>query len=77
MFCICIALSLYFQPGGSVFITTPNRTIVMWAFGIFLAENVLRVVPQGTHELNKFIKPHEVQALLEKCEYAEMKRLHS
>lgn len=49
----------------------------MWAFGIFLAENVLRVVPQGTHELNKFIKPHEVQALLEKCEYAEMKRLHS
>ncbi|XP_021923040.1 ubiquinone biosynthesis O-methyltransferase, mitochondrial isoform X2 [Zootermopsis nevadensis] len=54
------------KPGGSIFITTLNRTILMWAIGIFLAEYVLKVVPQGTHDLNKCITPLEVQALLEK-----------
>lgn len=66
-----------FQPGGSIFITTLNRTILMWAIGIFLAEYVLKVVPQGTHDLNKCITPLEVQALLEKCEYTEGKILFS
>jgi 2-polyprenyl-3-methyl-5-hydroxy-6-metoxy-1,4-benzoquinol methylase len=49
----------------------------MWAFGIILGEYILKVLPQGTHELNKCIKPHETQALLEKCEYTEGKRLYS
>jgi 2-polyprenyl-3-methyl-5-hydroxy-6-metoxy-1,4-benzoquinol methylase len=47
----------------------------MWAFGIMLAEYILRIIPQGTHELEKCIKPHETQALLEKCEYAVMSGL--
>jgi len=43
----------------------------MWAFVIVLAEYVLRLVPQGTHQLDKCVKPHEVEALLEKREYTE------
>ncbi|XP_023727112.1 ubiquinone biosynthesis O-methyltransferase, mitochondrial [Cryptotermes secundus] len=54
------------KPGGSVFITTLNRTVVLWAFGIMLAEYVLGIIPRGTHQLEKCIKPHETQALLEK-----------
>jgi 2-polyprenyl-3-methyl-5-hydroxy-6-metoxy-1,4-benzoquinol methylase len=78
-FCsLYVAISCYiFQPGGSIFVTTLNRTLVMWAFGIILAEHVLRVVPQGIHDLNKFIKPHETQALLEKRKYNEVYRLYN
>ncbi|XP_069690784.1 ubiquinone biosynthesis O-methyltransferase, mitochondrial-like [Periplaneta americana] len=54
------------KPGGSIFITTLNRTLLMWAAGIVMAEYVLGLVPKGTHELNKCVKPHEVQALLER-----------
>jgi len=43
----------------------------MWAFSIVFAEYVLRLVPQGTHELDKCVKPHEAEALLEKREYSE------
>lgn len=52
--------------GGSIFITTLNRTVLMWTFGIVLAEYVLRLVPQGSHELDKCVNPHEAEALLEK-----------
>jgi len=54
------------KPGGSIFITTLNRTISMWAFGIVLAEYILRLEPRGTHELDKCVKPHKAEALLEK-----------
>ena len=43
----------------------------MWAFGIVLAEYVLGIVPKGAHEVGKCAKPHETEALLEKCEYCE------
>ena len=43
----------------------------MWAFGIVLAEYVLRLLPPGTHHLHMCVKPHEAEALLEKCEYTE------
>lgn len=54
------------KPGGSIFITTNNRTFIMWAFGIVLAEYVLGIAPKGGHEVGKCAKPHEVEALLEK-----------
>lgn len=55
------------QLGGSLFITTPNRTPVSWLGGIVIAENVLKIVPRGTHSYSKFIKPAELSVLLEKC----------
>uniref|UniRef100_A0A1B6FU63 Ubiquinone biosynthesis O-methyltransferase, mitochondrial n=1 Tax=Cuerna arida TaxID=1464854 RepID=A0A1B6FU63_9HEMI len=52
--------------GGSLFLTTPNRTLFSWLGGIVMAENVLNIVPKGTHNYSKFIKPAELSALLEK-----------
>ncbi|XP_072316814.1 ubiquinone biosynthesis O-methyltransferase, mitochondrial [Eucyclogobius newberryi] len=57
--------SLVIKPGGSLFITTLNKTNLSWLLGIVVAENVLRIVPQGTHEWEKFISPEELERLLE------------
>ncbi|KAJ0065915.1 hypothetical protein NL108_000160, partial [Boleophthalmus pectinirostris] len=57
--------SLVLKPGGSLLITTLNKTNLSWLLGILVAENVLRIVPQGTHEWEKFISPEELERLLE------------
>lgn len=57
--------SLVLKPGGSLFITTLNKTNLSWLLGIVVAENVLRIVPPGTHEWEKFISPEELERLLE------------
>ncbi len=54
------------QPGGSLFITTVNRTIMANVLAIFAAEKILRIVPDGAHDWNKFVKPEELEKLLEK-----------
>ncbi|KAI5626422.1 ubiquinone biosynthesis O-methyltransferase, mitochondrial [Silurus asotus] len=56
------------KPGGSVFITTISRTQLSYMLGIVMAEQVLRIVPKGTHEWDKFITPVELETLLESCE---------
>lgn len=53
------------KPGGSIFVTTLNKTTLSWIFGIVVAENVLNLVPKGTHDWDKFISPQEVQKILE------------
>lgn len=53
------------KPGGSLFITTPNRTLLSWLSVIIAAEYIFKYIPIGTHEWNKFISPEEVQRLLE------------
>jgi len=55
------------KPGGSIFITTPNRTLASWVFVIVAAEYIFRIIPLGTHEWNKFITPYEVQHMLDDC----------
>lgn len=55
------------KPGGSIFVTTMNKTILGWLGGIIAAENILGIVPKGTHDWEKFIAPHEVQKILEEC----------
>lgn len=57
--------SLCVQPGGSLFITTINKTNLSFALGIFVAEQLLRIVPRGTHDWEKFISPEELERLLE------------
>ncbi|XP_043258943.1 ubiquinone biosynthesis O-methyltransferase, mitochondrial [Colletes gigas] len=56
------------QPGGSIFITTLNKTLPSWFGGIIAAEHVLKLLPTGTHDWNKFITPAEIQSLLETCD---------
>ncbi|KAK2868739.1 hypothetical protein Q7C36_000610 [Tachysurus vachellii] len=53
------------KPGGSVFITTISRTQLSYIMGIVMAEKVLRIVPRGTHQWDKFISPVELETLLE------------
>lgn len=62
-FVSCCSLAL--RPGGSLFITTLNRTNLSWLLAIVAAEQVLRIVPAGTHQWDKFITPEELERLLE------------
>ena len=48
------------RPGGDVFFSTINRTPKSFLFAIVGAEYVLRLLPAGTHEYQKFIRPSEL-----------------
>ncbi len=48
------------KPGGSVFFSTINRNPKSYLFAIVGAEYVLRMLPRGTHEYGKFIRPSEL-----------------
>ena len=48
------------KPGGYVFISTLNRNPKSYLFAILGAERLLKLVPQGTHDFHKFIKPAEL-----------------
>lgn len=50
------------RPGGSVFFSTINRNPKSFLFAIVGAEYVLNLLPRGTHEYRKFIKPSELDA---------------
>lgn len=48
------------KPGGHVFFSTINRNGKAWLMAVVGAEYVLRMVPKGTHDIKKFIKPAEL-----------------
>ena len=50
------------KPGGTLFFSTLNRSPKSYLFAIIGAEYVLRLLPKGTHEYAKFIKPSELVA---------------
>lgn len=50
------------RPGGSLYFSTINRNPKAFAFAIVGAEYVLKLLPAGTHEYRKFIKPSELAA---------------
>ncbi|MCV2884063.1 bifunctional 2-polyprenyl-6-hydroxyphenol methylase/3-demethylubiquinol 3-O-methyltransferase UbiG [Aestuariibacter sp. AA17] len=54
------ACSEMVKPGGFVFFSTLNRNIKSYLLAIVAAENVLGLVPKGTHQHDKFIKPSEL-----------------
>jgi 2-polyprenyl-6-hydroxyphenyl methylase / 3-demethylubiquinone-9 3-methyltransferase len=53
------------RPGGLIIISTINRTIKSFAFAIIAAEYVLRLLPRGAHQWDRFLKPVEVKAMME------------
>lgn len=53
-------LSRLLEPGGSVFISTLNRTLRSLAIGKIGAEYIARLLPAGTHEWRRFITPAEL-----------------
>jgi 2-polyprenyl-6-hydroxyphenyl methylase / 3-demethylubiquinone-9 3-methyltransferase len=56
----CAALA---KPGGHLFFSTINRNLKAYLFAVVGAEYVLRMLPRGTHDYAKFIKPSELASL--------------
>ncbi|MFT5081993.1 MAG: 2-polyprenyl-6-hydroxyphenyl methylase/3-demethylubiquinone-9 3-methyltransferase [Lentisphaeria bacterium] len=50
------------QPGGDLFFSTINRNAKAYALAILGAEYIARLLPKGTHEYKKFIRPSELSA---------------
>ena len=50
------------RPGGDIFFSTINRNPKSFLFAIVGAEYVLRLLPKGTHEYEKFIRPSELES---------------
>lgn len=56
------------KPGGDVYFSTINRNPKAYAFAILGAEYILQLLPKGTHEYAKFIKPSELATWSRKAE---------
>ena len=52
------------KPSGLMFVATLNRTLKSFGLAIIGAEYVLRWLPKGTHEWEKFVKPDELELWL-------------
>ena len=52
------------RPGGHVFFSTINRNAKAFLFAIVGAEYVLNMLPRGTHEYAKFIRPSELSSFI-------------
>lgn len=58
----CAALA---APGATLVFSTLNKTAKSYLFAILGAEHLLKLVPKGTHEFNKFIRPSELMRYIE------------
>lgn len=56
------------KPGGQLFFSTINRNPKSYLFAVIGAEHLLRMLPKGTHDYDKFIKPSELAACLRKTQ---------
>ena len=54
------ALARLVRPDGDVIVSTLNRNVRAFAVAIIGAEYIARVLPRGTHEYKKFIRPSEL-----------------
>lgn len=58
---VIAACSKLVKPGGHVFFSTINRNPKSYLFAIIGAEYILQMLPKGTHDYSKFIKPSELE----------------
>src|SRR6187401_3145001 len=54
------------KPGGLMIAATLNRTLKSFALAIVGAEYILRWLPRGTHQWDKFVKPEELESAIER-----------
>lgn len=66
------------KPGGHVFISTLNRNPKSYLFAIVGAEYLAKLIPKGTHDYAKFIRPSELDEWARKCglQVADITGLH-
>jgi 2-polyprenyl-6-hydroxyphenyl methylase/3-demethylubiquinone-9 3-methyltransferase len=57
---IARACAALVKPGGHVFFSTINRNVKAYAFAVVGAEYILNLLPRGTHDYQKFLKPSEL-----------------
>lgn len=57
---VVVACAKLIKPGGHVFFSTINRNPKAYLFAVLGAEYVLNMLPRGTHDYAKFIKPSEL-----------------
>lgn len=57
---VVAACATLVKPGGHVFFSTLNRNLKSYLFAVIGAEYVLRLLPRGTHDYAKFIRPAEL-----------------
>jgi 2-polyprenyl-6-hydroxyphenyl methylase/3-demethylubiquinone-9 3-methyltransferase len=50
------------RPGGDVFVSTINRTPKAWLLAVVAAEYVLGMLPRGTHDYRRLVRPSELDA---------------
>lgn len=62
------ACATLLKPGGSLFVSTLNRTPAAFALAIVGAEYVARLLPRGTHQYAAFIKPSELGGWLREAD---------
>ncbi|MGV6852670.1 MAG: bifunctional 2-polyprenyl-6-hydroxyphenol methylase/3-demethylubiquinol 3-O-methyltransferase UbiG [bacterium] len=53
----CVSL---LKPGGYLFLSTINRNLKSYALAVLGAEYIMNIVPKGTHDYARFIKPSEL-----------------
>ncbi len=53
------------KPDGLLFVATLNRTMKSFALAIVGAEYILRWLPRGTHQWDKFVTPNELEIAIE------------
>ncbi|CAG0894988.1 unnamed protein product, partial [Darwinula stevensoni] len=51
------------KPGGMVFMSTFNRNLTAYVFAVLGAEYILKMLPKGTHDYQKFITPAELASM--------------
>jgi 2-polyprenyl-6-hydroxyphenyl methylase / 3-demethylubiquinone-9 3-methyltransferase len=59
---VVAAVATLVKPGGTVVISTLNRNPKSYLFAVIGAEYVLGLLPRGTHDWSRFIKPAEIAA---------------
>lgn len=55
------------RPGGALFVSTINRSLKSFLLAIVAAEYVLKLIPRGTHEYERLIRPSELHRWARAC----------
>ena len=61
--------SKFLRKDGTMFIATLNKTLKSYVFAILGAEYILRWLPIGTHDWNKFFKPEEIKEKISRLDF--------
>lgn len=65
---IVAACAALVKPGGPVFFSTINRNPKSYLFAVIGAEYILQLLPRGTHDYARFIKPSELAAMCRRAQ---------